>query len=46
MVRDHGYEADTVDIGLTKDGVPAGYDGVIVGSSIHMGTTAVAMLSR
>ena len=37
VVRDHGYEADTADIGLTKDGVPAGYDGVIVGSSIHMG---------
>lgn len=37
VVRDHGYGADTVDIGLTKDGVPAGYDGVIVGSSIHMG---------
>lgn len=37
VVRAHGHQADTVDIGHTKDDVPAGYDGVIVGSSIHMG---------
>jgi len=37
VVRAHGHEADTVDIGHTRDGVPAGCDGVIVGSSIHMG---------
>ena len=37
VVRAHGHQADTVDIGHTKDGVPAGCDGVIVGSSIHMG---------
>ena len=37
VVRAHGHQADTVDIGHAKDGVPAGYDGVIVGSSIHMG---------
>lgn len=37
VVRAHGHQADTVDIGHAKDGVPAGCDGVIVGSSIHMG---------
>ena len=37
VVRAHGHHAYTVDIGHTKDGVPAGWDGVIVGSSIHMG---------
>ncbi len=31
VVRAHGHQADTVDIGHTKDGVPAGCDGVIVG---------------
>jgi menaquinone-dependent protoporphyrinogen oxidase len=37
VVRAHGHQADTVDIGHAKDGIPGGYDGVIVGSSIHMG---------
>ena len=37
VVRAHGHQADTVDLGHTKDGVPAGCDGIIVGSSIHMG---------
>jgi len=37
VVRAHGHQADTVDIGHAKNGVPAGCDGVIVGSSIHMG---------
>ena len=37
VVRAHGHHADTVDIGHAKDGLQAGYDGVIVGSSIHMG---------
>lgn len=37
VVRAHGHQGDTVDIGHAKDGVPAGYDGVIVGSAIHMG---------
>ena len=37
VVRARGHQADTVDIGHAEDGVPAGYDGVIVGSSIHMG---------
>ncbi len=37
VVRAHGHRADTVDIGHAKDRVPAGCDGVIVGSSVHMG---------
>ena len=37
VVRAHGHQADTVDIVHAEDGVPAGCDGVIVGSSIHMG---------
>jgi menaquinone-dependent protoporphyrinogen oxidase len=37
VVRDHGYAADTVDIAKARDGLPTGCDGVIVGSSIHMG---------
>jgi menaquinone-dependent protoporphyrinogen oxidase len=37
VVRAHGDDADAVDIGHATDGVPDGYDGVIVGSSIHMG---------
>ena len=37
VVRAHGHQADTAEIGHAKDGVPAGCDGVIVGSSIHMG---------
>ena len=36
-VRAHGHRADTAEIGRAKDGVPAGCDGVIVGSSIHVG---------
>jgi beta-fructofuranosidase len=30
VVRAHGHQADTVDIGHAKDGVTGGYDGVIV----------------
>ena len=37
VVHAHGHQADIVEIAHAKDGVPAGYDGVIVGSSIHMG---------
>jgi len=37
VVRTHGHHADTAEIVHAKDGVPAGCDGVIVGSSIHMG---------
>jgi len=37
VVRAHGHRADTADIGHAKAPVPAGCDGVIVGSSVHMG---------
>ncbi len=37
VVRSHGHEADEVDLKASRPGAPSGYDGVIVGSSIHMG---------
>jgi menaquinone-dependent protoporphyrinogen oxidase len=37
VVRAHGHDAETVDIKHAKDGVPTGFDGVVLGSSIHMG---------
>jgi hypothetical protein len=37
VIRHHGHEAEPVDINGSPDGVPDGYDGVIVGASIHMG---------
>ena len=37
VIRHNGHEADAVDIQQLRDAVPAGYDGVIVGASIHMG---------
>jgi menaquinone-dependent protoporphyrinogen oxidase len=37
VVRANGHQAETLDIGHAKDGFRAGCDGVIVGSSIHMG---------
>lgn len=37
VMRAHGHEAHTMDIKRSGDAVPAGYDGVIVGASIHMG---------
>ena len=37
VIRAHGQEAETVDLKKSGDGVPDGYDGVIVGSSIHVG---------
>ena len=37
VIRAHGQEAETVDIKKSGNGVPDGYDGVIVGSSIHVG---------
>ncbi len=37
VVRAHGHEADAVDIKGPSPGAPDGYDGVVVGSSIHMG---------
>jgi menaquinone-dependent protoporphyrinogen oxidase len=37
VMRAHGHEAQTSDIGRSEGSVPSGYDGVIVGASIHMG---------
>lgn len=37
VVHGHGHQARAVDIGVSGDTVPDGYDGVIVGASIHMG---------
>jgi menaquinone-dependent protoporphyrinogen oxidase len=37
VVRHHGHEALAVDVKEAADTVPGGYDGVIVGASIHMG---------
>lgn len=37
VVRDHGHDADVVNIKESGEAVPDGYDGVIVGASIHMG---------
>ena len=36
VIRGHGGEVDTVDVREVPDPIPAGYDGVIVGASIHM----------
>lgn len=37
VVRHHGHEAEPVDVEESGQTVPEGYDGVIVGASIHMG---------
>jgi menaquinone-dependent protoporphyrinogen oxidase len=37
VVRAHGHEANAVDMKESGDALPPGYDGVIVGASIHMG---------
>jgi menaquinone-dependent protoporphyrinogen oxidase len=37
VMRAHGHEATTADIRHSDGSVPGGYDGVIVGASIHMG---------
>lgn len=37
VIRDMGHEAEAVDIRSLSDTVPAGYDAVIIGASIHMG---------
>ena len=37
VIRAHGQEAQTADLKDAAKAVPDGYDGVIVGSSIHMG---------
>jgi len=36
VIRGHGAEVETVDVREVPDPIPAGYDGVIVGASIHM----------
>ena len=37
VARTHGCQADTADIVASDGRIPDGYDGVIVGSSIHVG---------
>ncbi|MGY1607923.1 flavodoxin domain-containing protein [Geodermatophilus sp. SYSU D00700] len=37
VLRAHGHQADTADIRRSEAAVPDGYDGVIVGASVHMG---------
>jgi menaquinone-dependent protoporphyrinogen oxidase len=37
FIRSHGCEAYTVDVERATAGKPDGYDGVIVGASVHMG---------
>jgi len=37
VIRGHGDDVQTVDINEVRDTLPDGYDGVIVGASIHMG---------
>jgi menaquinone-dependent protoporphyrinogen oxidase len=37
VIRAHGHEVAAVDVKQARDGPAAGYDGVIVGASIHMG---------
>lgn len=37
VVRAHGHEADAVELTKSTVGVPDGFDGVILASSIHMG---------
>jgi menaquinone-dependent protoporphyrinogen oxidase len=37
VIRAHGHDVATVDVKHARDGLAAGYDGVILGASIHMG---------
>jgi menaquinone-dependent protoporphyrinogen oxidase len=37
LVRDHGHDALAEEVRLGDGTVPVGYDGVVVGASIHMG---------
>lgn len=37
VIRAHGHQADTADLKHTDDALPGGYDGVIVGASVHVG---------
>ena len=36
-LRERGHEADHVDVKSLADTIPDGYDGVVIGASIHMG---------
>ncbi|MBM7800517.1 menaquinone-dependent protoporphyrinogen oxidase [Microlunatus panaciterrae] len=37
VIRHYGHEAELADLNESPDRIPDGYDGVIVGASIHMG---------
>ncbi|GAB3073119.1 hypothetical protein GCM10027053_43030 [Intrasporangium mesophilum] len=37
ILRERGHEADRLDVKSLADTIPDGYDGVVVGASIHMG---------
>ena len=37
VLRDHGHDVTLVDVKDTSGTLPPGYDGVVVGASIHMG---------
>ena len=37
VIRNAGHEVEAVDIRQLRDVISGGYDGVIVGASIHMG---------
>lgn len=37
VIRQHGHEADAVDVTSLADTMPEGYDAAIIGASIHMG---------
>ena len=37
VIRSHGHEAKVLDIREADDAIPAGYHGLVVGASIHMG---------
>jgi menaquinone-dependent protoporphyrinogen oxidase len=37
VIRDLGHKADAVDIKTLSETLPRGYDGLIIGASIHMG---------
>ena len=37
VIRAHGHDVAAVDVKQARDGLGDGYDGVIVGASIHMG---------
>ncbi len=37
LIRAHGHQAETADLKHAGDTLPAGYDGIIVAASVHMG---------